>query len=156
MSQALAKLDGDLAAIRPHLTLEADADAVANACTEVAEALDRLTAGGFLIEATRLVAHALPKREAVSWRVKPRYNAEVNGWWISDDTRYSYKVIAEEKRLTKPRKVGLLKLEAPEIEYWELDEYARILAAAREQISQLQRQVDTAEEHPNYEHRYIG
>ena len=67
MSQALAKLDGDLAAIRPHLTLEADADAVANACTEVAEALDRLTAGGFLIEATRLVAHALPKRESVWW-----------------------------------------------------------------------------------------
>ncbi len=67
MSQTLAKLDGDLAAIRPHLTLEAGADAVAKACTQVPEALDRLTAGGFLIEATRLVAHALPKREAVWW-----------------------------------------------------------------------------------------
>ena len=67
MSQTLAKLGGDLAAIRPHLTLEADADAVTKACTLVPEALDRLTSSGFLIEATRLVAHALPKREAVWW-----------------------------------------------------------------------------------------
>ena len=67
MSQTLAKLGGDLAAIRPHLTLEADADAVTKACTQVPEALDRLTSSGFLIEATRLVAHALPKREAVWW-----------------------------------------------------------------------------------------
>ena len=67
MSQTLAKLDGDLAAIRPHLTLEADADAATKACTQVPEALERLTAGGFLIAATRLVAHALPKREAVWW-----------------------------------------------------------------------------------------
>jgi hypothetical protein len=67
MSQTLAKLGGDLAAIRPHLTLEAAADTATKACTQVPEALERLTAGGFLIEATRLVAHALPKREAVWW-----------------------------------------------------------------------------------------
>jgi hypothetical protein len=67
MSQTLAKLDGDLAAIRPHLALEAGAGVAIQACTQVPEALDRLTAGGFLIEATRLVAHALPKREAVWW-----------------------------------------------------------------------------------------
>jgi integrase len=30
-----------------------------------------------------------------------------------------------------PRKIGLFKVERPEIECWELDEYARILAAAR-------------------------
>ena len=33
------------------------------------------------------------------YRVKPRYNAEVNQWWISDDTRYSYKAVHDEKRL---------------------------------------------------------
>jgi integrase len=30
-----------------------------------------------------------------------------------------------------PRKIGLLKVERPEIEFWEFEEYARILAAAR-------------------------
>ena len=34
---------------------------------QVADALDRLEAAGFLMEATRLMAHALPKREAVWW-----------------------------------------------------------------------------------------
>ena len=28
--------------------------------------------------------------EGKVYRVKPRHNADVNGWWISDDTRYSY------------------------------------------------------------------
>ena len=37
------------------------------ACTEVPVALERLEQAGFLTEATRLVAHALPKREAVWW-----------------------------------------------------------------------------------------
>ncbi|MDB5325142.1 MAG: nuoG, partial [Phycisphaerales bacterium] len=32
-------------------------------------------------------------------RLKPRYNADVNTWWISDDSRYSYKVVADERRL---------------------------------------------------------
>ena len=27
--------------------------------------------------------------EGVIYRIKPRYNADVNQWWISDDTRYS-------------------------------------------------------------------
>src|ERR1051325_3453911 len=39
--------------------------------------------------------------EGKIWRVKPRYNAEVNQWWISDDTRYSWKFVHDEKRLTK-------------------------------------------------------
>jgi NADH-quinone oxidoreductase subunit G len=33
------------------------------------------------------------------FRIKPRYNPDVNTWWISDDTRYSYHVLADEKRL---------------------------------------------------------
>jgi hypothetical protein len=36
-------------------------------CRLVPEAIDVLDAGGFLIEATRLLAYALPKREAVWW-----------------------------------------------------------------------------------------
>ena len=31
----------------------------------------------------------LEYNEGVVYRIKPRYNAEVNTWWISDDTRYS-------------------------------------------------------------------
>ena len=35
--------------------------------TKVPDALQRLEASGFLVEAARMVAHALPKREAVWW-----------------------------------------------------------------------------------------
>src|SRR5215469_6980560 len=41
----------------------------------------------------------LEHNEGVIYRIKPRYNADVNGWWISDDTRYSYKAVHDEKRL---------------------------------------------------------
>jgi Family of unknown function (DUF6931) len=68
MSQSLAKLSNqDLAELRPHLALEAEAAAAIDGCTQAAEALDRLEQAGFLLEATRIVAHALPKREAVWW-----------------------------------------------------------------------------------------
>src|SRR5438045_2173310 len=33
------------------------------------------------------------------YRIRPRYNAEVNTWWISDDTRYSYKPVHDQARL---------------------------------------------------------
>ena len=46
----------------------------------------------------------LDQNEGKVWRVKPRFNADVNTWWISDDTRYSYKVLGDEKRLMLPRK----------------------------------------------------
>jgi NADH-quinone oxidoreductase subunit G len=42
--------------------------------------------------------------EGVVYRIKPRYNAEVNQWWISDDTRYSHKPLRDEKRLKVARK----------------------------------------------------
>lgn len=41
----------------------------------------------------------LEYNEGVVYRIKPRYNAEINGWWISDDTRYSYHILADKKRL---------------------------------------------------------
>jgi NADH-quinone oxidoreductase subunit G len=47
----------------------------------------------------------LDHNEGQVWRVKPRYNADVNTWWISDDTRYSYKIIKDPKRLLTPMKM---------------------------------------------------
>jgi NADH-quinone oxidoreductase subunit G len=41
----------------------------------------------------------LDHNEGVVYRIRPRVNAEVNQWWISDDTRYSYKVLTDPKRL---------------------------------------------------------
>jgi uncharacterized protein DUF6931 len=68
MSQPLVKLAGrDLAAVTPHLALAPPAEELLARCTEASEALDRLESAGFLVEATRLVAHTLPKREAVWW-----------------------------------------------------------------------------------------
>ena len=46
----------------------------------------------------------LHHNEGKVWRVKPRFNADVNTWWISDDTRYSYKVLTDASRLTEPSK----------------------------------------------------
>ena len=46
----------------------------------------------------------LHHNEGKVWRVKPRFNADVNTWWISDDTRYSYQVLADAKRLLRPTK----------------------------------------------------
>jgi NADH-quinone oxidoreductase subunit G len=42
--------------------------------------------------------------EGVIYRIKPRYNADVNQWWISDDTRYSYKPVHDGKRLKQSRR----------------------------------------------------
>lgn len=43
----------------------------------------------------------LEYNDGVIYRIKPRYNAEVNTWWISDDTRYTYKAVHDPKRLTR-------------------------------------------------------
>jgi hypothetical protein len=68
MSQALTKLAGkDLAPLRPLLKLVDEAAQAVEGCQSVSEALDRLEHGGFLMEASRLLAHALPRREAVWW-----------------------------------------------------------------------------------------
>src|SRR6059058_1704975 len=42
--------------------------------------------------------------EGIIYRIKPRYNAQVNQWWISDDTRYSYKAVDDPNRLCHPMK----------------------------------------------------
>jgi NADH-quinone oxidoreductase subunit G len=35
-------------------------------------------------------------------RIRPRYNAEVNQWWISDDSRHLYQVLYDKNRLFHP------------------------------------------------------
>jgi NADH-quinone oxidoreductase subunit G len=47
----------------------------------------------------------LHHNEGIIYRVKPRYNAEVNTWWISDDTRYSFKPVHDTKRLKAARRI---------------------------------------------------
>ena len=46
----------------------------------------------------------LEYNEGMIYRTKPRYNPEANQWWISDDTRYAYKAVHDEKRLTQARR----------------------------------------------------
>jgi hypothetical protein len=61
------KLSNDLGRLLPHLQLDDHGRATLAGCLGSIEALDRLEKAGFLIEATRLIAHALPSREAVWW-----------------------------------------------------------------------------------------
>jgi hypothetical protein len=61
------KLSGELARVLPHLQLDAEHTPALAGCGDSLEALDRLERAGLLIEATRLIAHALPAREAVWW-----------------------------------------------------------------------------------------
>jgi hypothetical protein len=68
MADALVKLSAaDFPALLPRLDLPAAAKVVVQSCATAIEALPALEAGNFLLEAARLVAHALPKREAVWW-----------------------------------------------------------------------------------------
>ncbi|MGA3065830.1 MAG: 2Fe-2S iron-sulfur cluster-binding protein [Tepidisphaeraceae bacterium] len=46
----------------------------------------------------------LEHNEGVVYRIKPRENLEVNTYWISDDTRYSYKIISDVRRLMSAAK----------------------------------------------------
>jgi hypothetical protein len=68
MSDTLTKFNAtDLAALAQRVALPANASAAIHGCSSVPAALAALEAGGFLLEAVRLTAHALPKREAVWW-----------------------------------------------------------------------------------------
>ena len=61
------KLRRELSSLLPHLQLAAPGVAALAGCGDSVEALERLEQAGLLIEAARLVAHALPSREAVWW-----------------------------------------------------------------------------------------
>ncbi|MSP00699.1 MAG: hypothetical protein EXR07_06570 [Acetobacteraceae bacterium] len=68
MSGTLTKLAGaELATILERATLSPEAQAPLRGCADVGDAIDRLEAAGFSLEAVRVLAHALPKREGVWW-----------------------------------------------------------------------------------------
>src|SRR5437763_5850048 len=46
----------------------------------------------------------LHHNDGVIYRIKPRFNRDVNRWWISDDTRYAYKAVYSENRLKRPKR----------------------------------------------------
>ncbi len=66
-AQNAGKFSSDIARMLPHVQLDARGSQLLADCGDVAVALDRLEQAGLLIEATRLIAHALPAREAVWW-----------------------------------------------------------------------------------------
>jgi NADH-quinone oxidoreductase subunit G len=47
----------------------------------------------------------IDQNEGRIFRQRPRFNEKVNKWWISDDTRYSWKGIQSEDRLRAARKL---------------------------------------------------
>jgi hypothetical protein len=57
----------DLDALMRSAMLSPEAQLALQGCTEIESAIDRLEAAGFAAEAVRLLAQALPKREAVWW-----------------------------------------------------------------------------------------
>src|SRR5258708_36487245 len=65
--KSASKLSGDFARLLPHLALDDEGKTALDGCRDSIEALARLEQAGLLIEATRLIAHALPAREAVWW-----------------------------------------------------------------------------------------
>ena len=69
------------------------------------------------------------------WRVKPRYNAEVNGHWMCDVGRDTYKYVNKRARL--------LKVRAGQAEYWEDKEvFSAVMEAGRDLR-------ESAEKNPN-------
>jgi hypothetical protein len=68
MAGTLTKIAGvELASALSHAALPPEAQVPLQGCTDIADALARLEAAGFATEAIRVLAHALPKREAVWW-----------------------------------------------------------------------------------------
>ena len=68
MSQPALKFTGtDLATLAQRVALPVEAITAAQGATSVADLLDKLEAAGFLLEASRVIAHGLPHREAVWW-----------------------------------------------------------------------------------------
>ncbi len=56
-----------------------------------------LTSGGENIE--------IHHNEGRIYRIKPRFNKDVNKWWISDETRYGFQFVHAADRLTTPERL---------------------------------------------------
>jgi hypothetical protein len=65
---ALSKLaQADFATVVERAVMPPEVEPSLQGCSDIESALDCLEAAGFALEATRLLAHALPKREGVWW-----------------------------------------------------------------------------------------
>lgn len=73
------KLSDDLARVLPHLQLDEQGRSALAGAKGAIEALDRLERAELLIEATRLIAHALPAREAVWWACACSHHTAASG-----------------------------------------------------------------------------
>jgi hypothetical protein len=62
-----SKLDGNLPDLLVRAAAPPEAEPVLAGAAHPREAIEKLAAAGFLLEAARLAAHALPHREAVWW-----------------------------------------------------------------------------------------
>lgn len=67
MAENLPKLAAPLAPLLPRLELSPEATGALQGAGTAAEAVARLESAGLRVDAARLAAHALPKREAVWW-----------------------------------------------------------------------------------------
>jgi hypothetical protein len=68
MAGTLTKIDGaNVSTATERANLSPEAQTALQGCTDVVDALERLEASGFLSEAIRVLAHAMPKREDVWW-----------------------------------------------------------------------------------------
>ncbi|HEY4249812.1 MAG TPA: hypothetical protein VGM87_01350 [Roseomonas sp.] len=65
--QTIPKLAVPLPPLLPRLELEPEGEEVLNGAEDALQGIDRLVGAGRMVEAARLAAHALPKREAVWW-----------------------------------------------------------------------------------------
>jgi hypothetical protein len=113
-----SKLDGPLAELVGRIAAPPEALAAIAGAAGVPEAIGRLSAAGFLLEAAKLVAHALPKREAVWWACMcARHTAPAEGaehlaelcaaaeTWVrrqSDETRRAAFEMAQARGLDTP------------------------------------------------------
>lgn len=61
--------------------------------------IDGITASGDNI--------SIHHNEGRVYRIKPRVNLEVNKWWTSDEIRYGWRFVHDEKRLTHPMRVNM-------------------------------------------------
>lgn len=78
-TKSSSKFRRELSPLLPHLQLDTRGAAALGGCDSSVEALDRLEQAGLLLEATRLVAHALPAREAVWWACACSHHTAASG-----------------------------------------------------------------------------
>ncbi|MCG8584681.1 MAG: molybdopterin-dependent oxidoreductase [Pirellulales bacterium] len=54
------------------------------------------------------------------YRLKPRENTHINGWWMCDEGRYGYHHVHSDKRLSEPKRINRENGEAANVEWQEV------------------------------------